>query len=199
MQINGNWLFETIITFTQIDSKKENSFSNSQWSLLICSRTYFTLRNISQNTVSKLHDAFAWRFLSRKTLSCAEALKRCSIIKGVLRNFAKFPRKHLCQSLFFNKVAGLRPEKTFFTEHLWTTKGLKSTVVELKNSIVYKSILYSVLHESLPLMCSSNWLLKILYSVLNKSLPLMHPSDWYYHSFLWLRKQSEPGNKSVIL
>ena len=29
--------------------------------------------------------------------------------KGVLRNFAKFAGKHLCQSLFFNKVAGLRP------------------------------------------------------------------------------------------
>ena len=26
--------------------------------------------------------------------------------KGVLRNFAKFTRKHRCQSLFFNKVAG---------------------------------------------------------------------------------------------
>ena len=30
--------------------------------------------------------------------------------KGVLRNFAKFTGKHLCQRLFFNKVAGLRPE-----------------------------------------------------------------------------------------
>ena len=30
--------------------------------------------------------------------------------KGVLRNFAKFTGKHLCQSLFLNKVAGLRPE-----------------------------------------------------------------------------------------
>ena len=28
--------------------------------------------------------------------------------KGVLRNFAKFTGKHLCQSLYFNKVAGLR-------------------------------------------------------------------------------------------
>ena len=27
--------------------------------------------------------------------------------KGVYRNFAKFTGKHLCQSLFFNKVAGL--------------------------------------------------------------------------------------------
>ena len=29
--------------------------------------------------------------------------------KGVLRNFAKFAGKHLCQSLFLNKVAGIRP------------------------------------------------------------------------------------------
>ena len=29
--------------------------------------------------------------------------------KGVLRNFAKFTGKHLCQSLFLNKAAGLRP------------------------------------------------------------------------------------------
>ena len=31
----------------------------------------------------------------------------CSLTKGVLRNFAKFLGKHLCQILFFNKVAGL--------------------------------------------------------------------------------------------
>ena len=70
--------------------------------------------------------------------------QRCSIKKGVLRNFAKFTGKHLCQRLFFNKVACLRPEacnfikketlaqvfscefcniskNTFFTEQLWTT------------------------------------------------------------------------------
>ena len=33
----------------------------------------------------------------------------CSMKKGVLKNFTKFTGKHLCQSLFFNKVAGLRP------------------------------------------------------------------------------------------
>ena len=26
--------------------------------------------------------------------------------KGALRNFAKFTEKHLCQSIFFNKVVG---------------------------------------------------------------------------------------------
>ena len=34
---------------------------------------------------------------------------RCSIRKVVLRNFAKFTGKNLCQALFFNKVTGLRP------------------------------------------------------------------------------------------
>ena len=29
--------------------------------------------------------------------------QRCSVRKGVLRNFAKFTGKYLCQSLFFNK------------------------------------------------------------------------------------------------
>ena len=32
--------------------------------------------------------------------------------------FAKFKGKHLCQSLFFNKVAGLRPT-TLFKNRLW--------------------------------------------------------------------------------
>ena len=33
--------------------------------------------------------------------------------KGVFRNFIKFTGKHLCQSLFFNKIAGLRPQTLF--------------------------------------------------------------------------------------
>ena len=39
-----------------------------------------------------------------------EAATRGVLIKkDVIRNFTKFSEKHLCQSLFFNKVAGLRP------------------------------------------------------------------------------------------
>ena len=33
--------------------------------------------------------------------------RRCSVTKDALRNFAKLTGKHLCQILFFNKVAGL--------------------------------------------------------------------------------------------
>ena len=37
---------------------------------------------------------------------------------GVLRNFAKLTGKDLCQGLFFNKVAGLRPA-ILFKKRLW--------------------------------------------------------------------------------
>ena len=56
--------------------------------------------------------------------------RRCSVRKGVLRNFTKFTGKHLCQSLFFNKVAETLAQvfscefceiskNSFFTEQLW--------------------------------------------------------------------------------
>ena len=38
--------------------------------------------------------------------------------KDVLRNFEKFTGKHLCQRLFFNKVAGLR-HATLLKKRLW--------------------------------------------------------------------------------
>ena len=41
-----------------------------------------------------------------------------SIKKLVLKNVAKFNGKHLCQSLFLNKVAGLRPA-TLLKKRLW--------------------------------------------------------------------------------
>ena len=46
--------------------------------------------------------------------------KVCSVRKGVLKNFTKFTGKHLCQSLFFNKVAGLR-SATLLKKRLWHT------------------------------------------------------------------------------
>ena len=38
--------------------------------------------------------------------------------KGVLRNFVKFTVKHLCQSLFLNKIAGFR-SATLLKKRLW--------------------------------------------------------------------------------
>ena len=83
--------------------------------------------------------------------------RRCSVRKGVLRNFAKFRGKHLCQSLFFNnKVAGTQAGNfikketleqvfshefckismnTFFTEHLRATA---SEVLQHSLSLAFK-------------------------------------------------------------
>ena len=46
--------------------------------------------------------------------------RKYSIKKVVLKNFAKFTENHLWQSLFFNKVAGLRPA-TLLKTRLWLT------------------------------------------------------------------------------
>ena len=71
--------------------------------------------------------------------------QRCSVRKGVFRNFTKFTGKHLCQSPFLNKVAGLGSatllkkatlaqvfscefreisKNTFFTEQLWMAASI---------------------------------------------------------------------------
>ena len=42
--------------------------------------------------------------------------QRCSVKKGILRNFVKFTGRYLFQSLFFNKVAGLRLFPLNFTK-----------------------------------------------------------------------------------
>ena len=53
--------------------------------------------------------AFSFSRSSRPVVFCK---------KSVLRNFIKFTGKHLCQSLFFNKVAGFRPA-TLLKKGLW--------------------------------------------------------------------------------
>ena len=45
----------------------------------------------------------------RKIVWSEAVALRCSAKKGVLRNFVKFSGKQLYQSLFFNKVADIRP------------------------------------------------------------------------------------------
>ena len=40
------------------------------------------------------------------TEAATRSLQKCSMKKGALEIFAKFKGKHLCQSLFLNKVAG---------------------------------------------------------------------------------------------
>ena len=65
-----------------------------------------------------------WRFLK---IPAIERRSHSEVFckKGVLEKFTKFTAKHLCQSLFFNKVAGLRP---FLREHL---RWLKTVEIKM--------------------------------------------------------------------
>ena len=67
-----------------------------------CLRAYNYSQNILRLTSVPCIAVFLW-------IICRGSHRRCSLRKGVLRNFAKFTGNHLYQSLFFNKVAGLRP------------------------------------------------------------------------------------------
>ena len=53
-----------------------------------------------------------------KSSAIRSSHRRCSLRKSVLRNFAKFTGKHLCQSFFFNKVPGLR-SAALLKKKLW--------------------------------------------------------------------------------
>ena len=65
--------------------------NSSRW---IRNAIYFKNENKFQNFFSKIWIIFLYNRSSHR---------RCSVQKGVLRNFVKFTGKHLCQSLFFNK------------------------------------------------------------------------------------------------
>ena len=88
-----------------------------------------------ENQQIKHQELLLYLLSGRFDFTCRSSHRRCYIKKGVLGNFAKFTGKHLCQSLFFNKVAGLRSQrfscefceiskKTFFIEHLRTTASI---------------------------------------------------------------------------
>ena len=63
--------------------------------------------------------------------------QRC-YIKGVLINFAKFTGKHLCQGLFLNKVAGLRPQACNFIK-----KEALVPVFSCEFCEIYKNIFFT--------------------------------------------------------
>ena len=93
--------------------------------------------------------------------------RRCSVKKDVLRNFAKFTGKHLCQSLFLNKVAGTAcnfikketltqvfsfefseiSKNTFFTEHVWATASvtLRKLAKQWHNNSIAQEIVFCIL------------------------------------------------------
>ena len=76
--------------------------------------------------------------------------------KGVLRNFTKLTGKHLCQSFFFDKVAGLRRatwvllnfQEHFFTEHVRTTASeTYQKLQKIYSKTIFNRFLYKLTTE----------------------------------------------------
>ena len=61
--------------------------------------------------------------------------RRCSIKRDVLKKFTKFIGKHQCHSLFFNKVAALRPA-TLLKKRLWQRYFLLNFAKLLKTPVL---------------------------------------------------------------
>ena len=79
---------------------------------------------VSKTTFSEITN-FCWKFLLVTLLillwlheRLSKQLSQLLYKKSVFKIFAKFARRHLCQSLFFNKVAGLK-SSTLLKKMLW--------------------------------------------------------------------------------
>ena len=122
--------------FIKIIHKEKNGFFNinirNKWKCLLLFHDWFPVK------FEFIHIQHFFGMVRNRS-----SHRRCSVGDSVLRNFAKFLGKHLCQSLFFNQVTGLRKKETdtgvfrwtlrnfqehleifkntFLTEHLWTT------------------------------------------------------------------------------
>ena len=113
---------------------KQDKKGKRQITILRCQRIFIKRQKLKR---------VGWMLLDcklTKSLSVRSNRPEVFCKKDVLKNFIKFTGKHLCQSLFFNEVAGLRPatslkkrlwhrcfpfnfakflRTSFFIEHLW--------------------------------------------------------------------------------
>ena len=121
--------------------------------------------DISSNIFHFSYQVCAWRksqYLFYDQRKCTFIFRssdwRSSVKKKVLKNFTKFTGKHLCQSLFFDKFAGLRQLQacilsqifgiccrcyslTYFNNKDYLTKKRLSLIETIKliiQSLVYK-------------------------------------------------------------
>ena len=84
-----------------------------------------------------------WIFLDTDTICAVDIQQKqppeLFYVKSVLRNFTKFTGKHLCQSVFFNKVAGFTPV-TLIKKRFWHRYFLVN-FVKLPRTPFYRTLL----------------------------------------------------------
>ena len=100
---------------------------------------------------------------------------------GALGNFVKFTGKHLCQGLFFNKDAGLKPPLVAASEYLRDVLSeyffQNETIVDLWVSIIVKCSQHSQENKK-----HSNILISLPYQD-NHYLEINNKEEW--HSRRW--------------
>ena len=82
---------------SESNEEKCTAFQSMAWSLIVYKNT---IKNCSTTLQAFFFLSFSLHHKQPPKMFCK---------KGVLRNFAKFTGKHVCQNLFFKKVAGLSP------------------------------------------------------------------------------------------
>ena len=92
-------LTSTITLLLRCSTEKQTLYKYQNNSLYF---SHFFSNFLSFDSSVFIFSAFCISFNNRSSY------RRFSAKKGVLRNFAKFSGKYLCQNLFFNKVAHLR-------------------------------------------------------------------------------------------
>ena len=121
----------------------------SMWSLTDVERVPFTYFLVFNQT--------PW---SSKTLNFRSNHWRCSVRNGVLRNFAKFTGKHLCHSLFFNKVAGLTfLQKIVKSSHpeVFLRKGVLKICSKFKGEHSSRSVISIKLRSNFIKIALRHW------------------------------------------
>ena len=101
---------------------------------------------------------------------------KCSMKKGVLRNITKFTGKHLCQSLFFNKVAGLRAATK---KKLWPTCF---------------PVIFAKFLRTAYLQNTSGWLLLILFVA---CFFIFFIKNFHHEKSRFVRKKSTSGKPAL--
>ena len=125
--------------------------------------------------------------------------------KGFFRSFEKLTGKHLCQSLFFNKVAGLRPwhrcfPVNFIMKHLWwlllkSIATLFSIWKASRNRVsCFSSLFLTKVNVSINVL-DVIWKSALNCCLMARSFPLFHGN----HSFSQEKVQTFPSDfKSMI-
>ena len=85
-------------------------------------RLSFYKRSAKLQVFTLLANQFFLFFFLKMATKIRSSHHRCSIKKGVLKNFAIFTRKHLCSSFFLTKLQAFRPSEI----HINTWKTLKT-------------------------------------------------------------------------